>query len=179
MSEAEKQEGQKTVVAFITGLLIGGLLVWVFSSSPEQATVDTDSEVTTTEETTDTEEVGTVSTTVESTPTTQVTETIGNGSLTVRDQKAGNTVTLGALTVPTQNGWVVVREYMDGVPGNVLGASRYSVAEGLTPTSVSLLRATEKGSSYQVSFYTESGDKEFKMKDDTQIVAGAVTFKAE
>ena len=35
MDESNKQEGQKTVVSFIAGLLIGGLLVWVFSDAPD------------------------------------------------------------------------------------------------------------------------------------------------
>ena len=35
MSEQEKQESQKTIVAFAAGLLIGGLLVWVFAGSPK------------------------------------------------------------------------------------------------------------------------------------------------
>ena len=33
MTEQEKKENQKTVVAFAAGLLIGGLLVWVFGGS--------------------------------------------------------------------------------------------------------------------------------------------------
>ena len=37
MSEQETQESSKTVVSFTVGLIVGGLLVWVFSGSPEQA----------------------------------------------------------------------------------------------------------------------------------------------
>ena len=33
----EKQEGQKTIVSFIVGLLIGGLLVWAFSGPEASA----------------------------------------------------------------------------------------------------------------------------------------------
>ena len=36
----EKQEGQKTVVSFIVGLLIGGLLVWAFSGPSVDAPED-------------------------------------------------------------------------------------------------------------------------------------------
>ena len=50
MSEAEKQESQKTVVAFITGLLIGGLLVWVFSATPEDKKLPVENKVSQNEE---------------------------------------------------------------------------------------------------------------------------------
>ncbi len=35
MTDVETQASQRTVIAFISGLLIGGLLVWVFSGNPE------------------------------------------------------------------------------------------------------------------------------------------------
>lgn len=188
MSEAEKQEGQKTVVAFITGLLIGGLLVWVFSSSPESANAPVD-----TEDDTTTEKVEGAKDTSNSTPDTSVgvkggdtaavitkpKEVAGEGMLKVDDQKSGMTVELNETAFPTSNGWVVVRDYMDGTPGRVLGAARYSVETGLTPTAVSLLRETTPGSSYQVVYYTDDGDKEFSLSKDTLIEDIAATFKAK
>ena len=173
MSEVEKQESQKTVVAFITGLLIGGLLVWVFSSTPE---VKEDSEVGNTDAT----EVATTNTTSETTTKTTTTsrETVGDGSITILDQEAGKVIVLGTIKLPTKNGWIVVRDYMDGVPGNILGAARYSTDEGLMPTSVELMRATTAGSSYQVVFYTNEGTSEFTLGEDTLITGIATTFKA-
>jgi hypothetical protein len=177
MSEAEKQEGQKTVVSFITGLLIGGLLVWVFSSSPEN-TPKTDTEETGTEETasvdTGTEKSATIT---ETTETSNVPVT-GTGSIKVADQNAGDSVALGMVSYPGENGWVVVRDYANGESGKILGAARYSVADGLAPIEVSLLRKTVKGSTYQVMFYTESGDKKFSTPDDVAVAEGATTFKA-
>ena len=35
MAEQLKEESQKTVVSFVVGLLIGGLLVWAFSGAPK------------------------------------------------------------------------------------------------------------------------------------------------
>jgi hypothetical protein len=181
MSEAEKQESQKTVVAFITGLLIGGLLVWVFSSSPKNETVQGVEEATT-EKSADTNvtansETKTV-TASQATETAATKEVTGKGSVSVVDQKAGSVVTLAKSEFPTKNGWVVVRDYMDGVPGNILGASRYGADEGLVPTEVSLLRNTAAGSSYQVVFYTDNGDKVFDLGDDTVIDGISTTFKA-
>ncbi len=183
MSEAEKQEGQKTVVSFITGLLIGGLLVWVFSSSPE-STPTTEPEETPTEETTDagtnTDAVTSESTTITVPKQTVTTAPVatGKGVLTVTDQTAGNVVTLGATTYPNENGWIVVRDYKDNVSGKILGASRFATKDGLTPATVNLLRPTIKGSEYQVQFYTEDGDKKFDTKTDTVVSGGEATFKA-
>lgn len=172
MSEVEKQESQKTVVAFITGLLIGGLLVWVFSSTPETKEAPVE-ETAKTIETTQTEVKA---------DTTKVDAgakiVVGKGSIVALDQKAGNKVTLGAATFPTKDGWVVVRDYMDGVPGNVLGAARYGVEEGLIPTSVELIRNTLVGNSYQVTFYVSGGATGFKSGEDTPIDGAVATFKA-
>jgi hypothetical protein len=176
MSETEKQEGQKTVVAFIAGLLIGGLLVWVFSSTPEE--VD-EEPVTTDTEVTDTTNNNTVERSVTTVDREPVQEVVGDGSITVSKQTAGSVVTLGAVSFPTVAGWVVVRDYVDGNPGNVLGASRYDQNEGLSPDAVSLLRSTEAGSSYQVVFYNENGDRVFDLDDDTIIDGIAATFVAQ
>ncbi|MFZ2252908.1 MAG: hypothetical protein WAW13_01890 [Minisyncoccia bacterium] len=174
MSEVQKQESQKTVVAFITGLLIGGLLVWVFSATPEEKKQPSEKSAETKEEVVKTE----LKTEVTETKKEEVTEVIGTGSIIVLEQKAGQTVTLGKLELPTKNGWVVVRDYMDGVPANVLGAARYSVAEGLMPTVVDLVRGTTAGSSYQVVFYAEKGAAGFSISEDTVIDGIAATFKA-
>lgn len=179
MSETEigKQENQKTVVAFVTGLLIGGLLVWVFSSTPEQASAPKEvDDSKATESVTKEDEKSVTPSTVATTPATP--EVVGEGSIAVADQKAGKTVALGALKLPTKNGWVVVRDYMDGVPGNILGAARYSTEEGLTPTSIELMRATVVGSSYQVVFFSNYGDKGFKLGEDQAIGDITATFKA-
>ncbi len=176
MSEAEKQEGQKTVVAFITGLLIGGLLVWVFSSSPEAV-----APVATPEDEGATMVVDNTSEGADST-TEEVTETpvtvVGDARVAVSDQSAGSVVTLSDVSYPTDAGWIVVRDYMDGVPGNILGAARYNLEESLTPTEVSLLRSTVKDSSYQVVFYSDDGDKQFSSKTDVPVGTYSVTFKA-
>jgi hypothetical protein len=175
MSEAEKQESQKTVVAFITGLLIGGLLVWVFSATPEgkkeAVTESTDKEQV---EKTNTEKTAEVAE-VKAEKTAEVT---GKGSLTVRDQKAGDVVAVEKAEFPTKSGWVVVRDYMDGAPGNVLGAARYSADEGLVPTAVELIRVTTAGSSYLVMFYTNEGQAGFSSAEDKPIEGASATFKA-
>lgn len=185
MSEAEKQEGQKTVVSFITGLLIGGLLVWVFSSSPEEVvapeTEETTTEVSTgSEDTKTTEEVTNSNSQINKVDEVVVRQEVtGKGTLTVQNQKEGATVALGTVTTPTDAGWVVVRDYANSTAGNILGAARYNAAEGLMPTIVHLLRNTKKGSEYQVSFYGDNGDKVFDTKEDSVSSTVTDTFKAE
>lgn len=185
MSEVEKQESQKTVVAFITGLLIGGLLVWVFSSTPE-AKQEPKEKTTDTEQTTNengdkdeekSEEVKSESKKDEE-KTVSSDEVIGKGLLQVADQAAGKVVTLSKVEFPTKSGWIVVRDYANGTAGNVLGAARYSAAEGLTPASVELMRATVKDNSYQVVFFTNNGNPGFSLIEDKIISGGEVSFKA-
>lgn len=193
MSETEKQEGQKTVVAFIAGLLIGGLLVWVFSSSPEntqvEETSDTDVE-TVTESTTNTNtETGTItnsnSETQRTTNTTETetisepVDTIRDGNIIVSAQPAGSVVVLDSVTYPTTAGWIVVRDFMDGIPGSILGAARYHETDGLMPTSVNLLRATEVEGTYQIVFFSENGDRVFDFDDDREIEGSEAVFKAQ
>lgn len=174
MTDVEKKESQKTVVAFISGLLIGGLLVWVFSSSPESAVAP---EV----EDEDTKEV--VSTDTKETKVeakTEVTKVaVGEGSILVPDQAAGKLVTIGKLTLPSESGWVVVRDFKDGVVGNILGAARFSTEEGLIPTTVDLIRGTVAGTTYQVVYFTNEGGIEFALEDDKLVEGIATTFDAQ
>lgn len=184
MSETEKQEGQKTVVAFIAGLLIGGLLVWVFSSTPDTAVLDESTDTSVKEAVENTTTKSDARTTTDSSTKTEtvaktVTEKVGDGRIEVAAQLAGPVVLLDALVFPTNAGWVVVRDYMDGLPGNILGAARYNQEEGLSPQSVNLLRRTEAEGTYQVVFFHENGDKIFDLADDVEIPGMSATFTAQ
>jgi len=185
MSENETpQEGQKTVVAFVAGLLIGGLLVWVFSDTPEAA-APTESADDPTEEVTETNTNGDESTDTPD-PITSTDEEpempameVGDGSITVADQPAGSTVVLESATFPTSEGWVAVRSYPNDQLGSILGAVRYSESQGLVPDTVPLLAPTTAGRSYAVVFFTEDGDREFNLANDVQIDGILTTFTAE
>lgn len=173
----EKEKNQKTVVAFIAGLLIGGLLVWVFSVAPS---AKKDVVLDDTNNTTDTTPTASTTGDVSVTPTKDNKVTTasmptpaavhGAGSITVDDQPAGTVVKLGEMKVPLDSGWVVVHETnADGSLGNALGASRFGVKEGLMPTQVELLRATMSGKTYAVVFYNENGDKIFSKSSDAPV----------
>ncbi len=188
-----KKESQKTVVAFVAGLLIGGLLVWVFTERPEApATNNNDrngnTEVTenTNGNTSDDEEddnddvdTGTSTNTdassdvdvADSTTTPTASATVdGNFSFSVADQRAGSTVALSDTTsYPTEQGWIVVHEDANGSLGNALGAARYNTTAGLTPDQVVLLRGTTSGNRYHVVYYSEDGDRIFDLNRDVPL----------
>lgn len=186
MNATEKQESQKTVVAFVAGLLIGGLLVWVFSSPDDGGDVDRMQDDESAEvddvmndDVRDTTSRGNNGTMTET--ETAPAETVAapaDANITVSDQMAGNVVVLDQVTFPAANGWVVVREYDNDVAGNTLGAARFDTQTGLIPQSVTLLRATEAGHDYQVVFYIENGDDEFSLTSDSEVTGVVGMFSA-
>ncbi len=179
MSDQEKQEGQKTVVSFVSGLLIGGLLVWAFSGSPkEEKMTPTDEEATTSEVAGETEGETTTEGATEG-ETKGGDMMIGDGALNVNDQPAGASVALESATFPTAEGWVAVRIYSDEQLGSILGAARFSEEQGLVPTSVDLLAPTVAGREYAVVFYSEDGNREFNLDGDLIVEGGMTTFTAQ
>jgi len=180
MSEQEKQDNQKTIVAFAAGLLIGGLLVWVFGGSPNTENADTNQ--TDTQEASEEIELGDIEETededtedaAEIKPAMQT----GDGEIDVAAQKAGNKVALTSATFPSDEGWVGVRDYVNGQPAGLLGVARYSKEQGLIPEEVILQRSTQTGKTYAVVFYKENGDRVFSLANDVQVEGVVSTFEA-
>jgi len=174
----EKQEGQKTIVSFVVGLLIGGLLVWAFSgpsaSAPEiEKEADQTAEVDVmTDKEADAEEVNETSTPVATLP-------VGDGNVTIADQSAGNQIKLTSVTYPISEGWIGVRDYQSERLGSVLGVARFSESQGLVPNEINLQRNTTAGREYAVVLYTDNGDREFNLANDVQIDSVFATFTAK
>lgn len=175
MSEQEKQENQKTIVAFAAGLLIGGLLVWIFGGQPNEKM-----EVEKKTEENKSEEVKVSEVTTEEVKTEEVKPamTVGEGKVELKDQAVSKTVAIDSATFPSDEGWIGVRDYVDGKIGYILGVARYSKSQGLTPTQVTLQRSTVAGKEYAIVFFKESGDKKFNAAQDTQMEGVVKTFKA-
>lgn len=180
------QDSKKTVVAFIAGLIIGGLLVWLFSG-PSEGTSSSKTGLNTKKDA-DTEIDENLGDIVDETKDTGgITDktTQGNEAFSVADQSAGMMVSLGTtVQYPSKEGWIVVHEDVNGELGSALGAARYNTEVGLTPTSVELLRGTMSGKTYHVVYYTEDGDRMFDLKMDMPMMKddGGVlqaTFVAE
>lgn len=183
MAEQLKEESQKTVVSFVVGLLIGGLLVWAFSGkggdAPKPAD-KTDETKTETPATTGTKTTSTPAATDTTKSTAAATLPVGDAQVSVgSDIAAGQTVPLDSATFPTKEGWVGVRDYSDGKLGGLLGVARFSAEQGLVPKEISLLRATVAGKQYAIVFYSENGDRKFDLANDVQNGNEFATFTAK
>jgi hypothetical protein len=183
MAEEKQQEGQKTLVAFIVGLLIGGMLVWAFSGP--DATAPIAEEEAPSEEANENGENGGV-TEDENGETPEVTPEppapsleVGEGNVVVRDQKASARIQLESATYPVSEGWIGVREYNNDKLGFILGVVRFSESQGLVPSEIILQRPTTPGNRYAVVIFTEDGDFTFNLATDVQIDEIFDTFVAQ
>lgn len=152
MADVETKDSQKTLVAFVVGLLIGGMLVWAFSgpsdtSKKEDKKMDEKNASSTVEKTTKNDGVKTLS--------------VGDADVVIKDQAAAMTVAIDSATYPVEEGWVAIRDYQDDKEGYVLGAARFSKADGLVPTEIELTRPTVAGQKYAISLYKEGGDNDW------------------
>jgi hypothetical protein len=177
MSEQLKEESQKTVVSFVVGLLVGGLLVWAFTGdgheAPKKQADDEKSEMKNDDKTATQEAVGTD----KDDTTTSV--PVGEGAVSVAGDKAGMTVSIADVTFPVKEGWVGVRNLNDGKLGMILGVARFSAEQGLNPKQIELLTPTVAGREYAIVFYSESGDRKFNLAEDVQLEGEFATFTAK
>jgi len=185
MADEQQQDGQKTLVAFVVGLLIGGMLVWAFSGpsadAPTNKTDDQKSEEVKgdDEKKTDEEKVdapaGQEASVVKALPKLEV----GDGKVQVEDQKASKTIELASATYPVSEGWIGVRQYDNEELGYILGVARFSEEQGLVPSEIPLLRSTTAGKTYAIVIFKEDGDRKFNLGGDVQIDTVFDTFTAQ
>lgn len=183
-AEETTQDGSKTLVSFVVGLLIGGMLVWAFSGPADQANVptETEDEGTAGEMNNDQEEeAGSTEAVVsgESTPTPTPTLPVGDGSVVVNDQPAGMSVSLDRATYPIEEGWIGVRDYNNGQLGFIKGVVRFSAAAGVVPENIVLQDSTRAGQQYAIVVFSDNGDNAFNPAGDVQIDQIFATFTAQ
>ena len=176
MTDVQKEESQKTVVSFVFGLLIGGLLVWAFmgGDKDDKKPMDEKKEDTAA---TSTEDGKKADDAAAETPVTTL--PMGDGKVVVNDKKAGRSVNLAEVSYPIEEGWIGVREYNDGKLGYINGVIRFSKAGGVVPTAIPLVTPTVAGREYAVMMYTSGGDKSFNSATDKQLDTVFTTFRAE
>lgn len=169
MADVETQDSQKTLVAFVVGLLIGGMLVWAFSGPSDSAKKDNKKadEVTASS----TEEMTSIS------ADESKSLAVGSADIKISDQGAGMSVKIDSATYPVEEGWIAVRDYQDDKEGYVLGAARFSKADGLVPSDIELTRPTAAGQKYAISLYKEGGDNDWGGDEKLEGVFG--TFMAK
>lgn len=179
------EENKKTIIAFIAGLLVGGLLVFIFANptadtntTPDINDSDNAANMSDSEEEMVNEDETPADNEADTTDTEPVVSS-GEGEVEVNDQAAGSSVSLDSITFPTNGGWVGVREYENGQLTGLLGVARWNQTEGLLPSDIRLLRPTIAGNTYAVVFYTDNGDKTFSLATDVQMEGVMETFEAE
>lgn len=139
----------QSIVMFIAGLMVGGLLVaaWLTLPSPpltfwqESDTMMSDNASLSLDE---------------------------SGRVSVGDQEAGDTVRVDSITVPAPGVWVAVREVSGTTLGNVLGAARARAPS--TEFIVPLLRSTNGAQTYAIVLYRDNGDDLFDLVSDSVYV---------
>jgi hypothetical protein len=189
MAEETQQDGQKTLVAFVVGLLIGGMLVWAFSgpsaAAPTAEEADDaeeemmDDEAMDDEEASDDQSASVIDAVVDRDVAETPTLAVGNGDIEVPDQPSSRNITLDKAVYPVSEGWIGVREYNNEQLGFILGVVRFSESQGLIPETILLQRPTTPGREYAIVIFTEDGDFDFSLAGDVQIDQIFDTFKAE
>ncbi len=169
------EENKKTIVFFIAGLLIGGLLVFIFgipSDKPANESTDRRND----------ESVKTIpsSETKEVVDTEATSEEVANEDTEVVETRpVADKAALEDVEFPAASGWVGIRDFENDQLTGLLGVARWSTEENLIPTEVPLLRAMVKGHTYAIVFYKDNGDKRFDLATDAQMDASVVSFVAE
>lgn len=175
------QQNQRTIAAFITGLLVGGLLVWIFATAAGQdngeAHDHAEDDHSALEDDHD-DEHG------DDNGPVRPTDDEGQGTaLDVHNQPAGNSVEVAYVEYPAGDGWLVVHRTANGELGGAIGATRFDTDAGRFPTSIPLVAPTVAGQTYEVMFYSENGDRQFSTAADRPLLVDgeriSTTFTAQ
>ena len=181
-AEETQQDGSKTLVSFVVGLLIGGMLVWAFSGPSDYTDhndemMDETAEVS--EEMEETEASNNESNETPDTTPEVATLPTGDGSVEANDQPAGMSVELEQATYPIDEGWIGVRDLNNGQLSFIKGVVRFSAAAGLVPQNIALQYPTQPGQEYAVVMFSDNGDNVFNPAGDVQIDQIFATFTAQ
>ena len=171
--EQQREDSQKTLVAFVVGLLIGGMLVWAFTGPEKNAMKVEKKTDETTASSTDKNSDGKMA---DKTSAIKV----GEGNIVVKDQAASKAIEIDSAEYPVAEGWIGVVQYDNDTLGKVLGVNRFSQSQGLVPEKLELVTPTVKGHKYAIVVYKEDGDLHtFDFAKEVKIDKIFATFMAQ
>lgn len=183
MSETQtpQNDTSKTFVAFVAGLLLGGIIVWMFSGpSDNKDHMDDDHKddvVMMDESATATDsEINDATDANDEAPAAALPQ--GDGSVAVSDQPASDLIAIDRVVYPIAEGWIGVRDYNDGQLGFIKGVIRFSASAGIAPEAIPLQLGTVAGDTYAVVMFKDNGDAVFSPAGDVQLPDIYSTFTA-
>lgn len=150
-TEPIKNQNTKILLAFLAGLLVGAIITPI-AIGDKSAVVDDEKKTLPNSEII----IG-----------GEISKTSEINLVTVESQLAGEIVSLKEVAL-VNSSWVAIHEDNAGVPGNVLGATRFPA--GIQSGTVELLRNTEPEKLYYVMIHSDDGDDEFNLKNDVALV---------
>ena len=92
---------------------------------------------------------------------------VGNSAIYTADQGMGNSVVV-TMVVMEVDGFVVVHEDNNGVPGDIIGADPAKAGESKN-LIVTLSRYTNEGEVFHAMLHSDNGDGRFNAADDPPI----------
>ena len=177
--EHKREDSQKTLVAFVVGLLIGGMLVWAFTGPDkddnDKMMGDDDKEMASSTDDIDDEDKNDAM--MDDKKMEKL--SVGEGDIQIEDQKAGKSIEMKSAEYPVKEGWIGVRQYDNDKLGKVLGVNRFSESQGLVPENIELVTSTTPGHKYAIVIYQEDGDFDFDFAKDKQLETVYDTFEAK
>lgn len=150
-SNSQISDRSGLVLSFVAGLVVGGLVMWVWV-----AVSSTDGGAANSE--TNTAAFSNSAARTALTPGVFTAPSVQSAGLAV-------SVTAVSVFAPT---WIVVYENRDGAPGNALGAALFTPES--TGGSINLLRGTIPGQTYFIGQRRDNGDRVFSLEGDTPVL---------
>lgn len=92
----------------------------------------------------------------------------GENAIYVEDQKVGEREVVIGLVLLTDPGFVVLYDNNEGLPGEVVGVSRW-ILDGAELFSVDVDTPLEEGAIYYAILYKDDGDQEFVHEKDSPV----------
>jgi hypothetical protein len=171
-AEQQNRVAGNVIIALIAGLILGFIAGSAWASHKTAMTGDDynmsgASSTMMVGSSTDMDMNGASSTSMNGQTTASGSMANGTNSVTLSDQKAGNTVLFTNINLPVGE-WVAVRDNFVGKPEYILGAA-YFAAGSQSNIEMHISRATVPGTSYQIVLFKDSANHSFNYTSDNLV----------